>query len=349
MITLFRNKINIYTYLGAHLLKISFFSTQKFDIDIFDEENAKHSHQIQYHEFHLNPHTVNAIEPSDVVCCFVNDKVNRTVIDVLAEREVKLIAMRCSGFNNIDYRYALEKKIATCRVPAYSPEAIAEHAMALILCLNRKIHHAHSRVRQGNFSLDGLMGFNLYKKTVGIIGTGKIGSALAKILIGFDCEVLAYDPIISKENVKLGVQYVSLNKLLHSSDIISLHCPLNDSTRFIINHETLAMMKTGVMLINTGRGQLVQTKAVIEALKNKKLGYLGLDVYEEEEELFFEDHSEDIITDDIFCRLQTFPNVLITGHQGFFTYEAISHIARTTLNNISNFVLKKEPMNLIYK
>lgn len=328
-------------------MHITFFSTQKYDIDAFNAENTNHHYHIQYLNFHLNNNTVNTISKTDVVCCFVNDKIDKMVIDKLSECGVRLIAMRCSGFNNVDVQHALKRNISTCRVPAYSPEAIAEHAMALILCLNRKIHHAHSRVRQGNFSLEGLMGFNLHQKTVGIVGTGNIGSALAKICLGFGCHVLAYDPAPSSENIKLGVQYVPLNELLKSSDIISLHCPLNDTTKYLINAQTLDEMKTGAMLINTGRGQLVQTKAAIDALKSKKLGYLGLDVYEEEDTLFFEDHSEDIISDDVFCRLQTFPNVLITGHQGFFTHEAIMHIAKTTLENISHFQQQKDPMNLI--
>jgi D-lactate dehydrogenase len=259
------------------------------------------------------------------------------VIDELIKKGVTLIALRSAGYNHVDIEYAKKKGIKVCRVPAYSPQAVAEHTIALILCLNRKIHQAHNRVREGNFSLHGLMGFNLYQKTIGIIGTGKIGTALAHILNGFGCKLLGYDPQPSEECKKLGLEYVSLNQLLKSSDIISLHCPLNEQTRHMINDQTIALMKKGIMLINTGRGKLIDTKAAINALKSKQLGYLGIDVYEEEEPLFFEDHSEEIINDDVFCRLLTFPNVLITGHQGFFTQEAVLHIAQTTLENITNF------------
>jgi D-lactate dehydrogenase len=328
-------------------MKISFFSTQNYEQAIFDQINQHHNHQINYLNYHLNPESIDAVAPTDVVCCFVTDFIDAKVIDRLSECGVQLIALRCAGYNNVDYSYAQQKGISVCRVPAYSPEAIAEHAVALILCLNRKIHHAHNRVREGDFSLNGLMGFNLYQKTVGIIGAGQIGTALARILKGFGCHLLAYDPQQNKNCIELGVNYVSLNTLLENSDIVSLNCPLNDHTRYIINYQTLAFMKPGAMLINTGRGKLIQTKAVIDALKAKKLGYLGIDVYEEEEQLFFENHSEEIINDDIFCRLQTFPNVLITGHQGFFTKEAVFNIAATTLDNISNFEKKADPVYLV--
>lgn len=326
-------------------MKVAFFSTQKHEPAVFNRLN--HHHQIEYFNYHLTPATVEAMPFCDAICCFVNDFINKEVIDTLLNRGVRLIALRSAGFNNVDYHYSQQKGIAVCRVPAYSPEAIAEHALALILCLNRKIHHAHNRVREGNFSLEGLMGFNLFKKTVGIIGTGKIGTALAKILHGFGCRLVASDPIENETCRKLGVNYVDLNSLLEQSDIISLHCPLNEETNYLINHDTIARMKPGVMLINTGRGKLIDTKAVIDALKTKHLGYLGIDVYEEEEPLFFENHSDDIINDDVFCRLQTFPNVLITGHQGFFTIEAVEHIAQTTLHNLTNFEQQKEPVHMV--
>jgi D-lactate dehydrogenase len=328
-------------------MNISFFSTQKYEPPLFDEINQKHHHQINYFNFHLNSDSVNALTATDVVCCFVNDKLDAKVIDGLSQRGVKLIALRSAGYNHVDYLYAERKGISVCRVPSYSPQAVAEHAMGLILCLNRKIHHAHNRIREGDFSLQGLMGFNINKKTVGIIGTGQIGTAFANILAGFGCKLLASDPQQNAHCIKLGVDYVSLDHLLENSDIISLHCPLNEETRYIINAQTLAKMKPGVMLINTGRGKLIDTKSVIDALKSRKLGYLGLDVYEEEEQLFFENHSEEIIDDEVFCRLQTFPNVLITGHQAFFTKEAVYNIATTTLENISHFFNKKGPIHLV--
>ncbi|MDP3560886.1 MAG: 2-hydroxyacid dehydrogenase [Legionellaceae bacterium] len=328
-------------------MKISFFSTQQYERPFFDQGNKSHHHDIAYFDFHLNSDSIAAVAPTDVVCCFVNDSINAKVIDGLYERGVQLIALRSAGYNHVDYDYAQKKGISVCRVPSYSPQAVAEHAVALILCLNRKIHHAHNRVREGNFSLNGLMGFNLYQKAVGIIGTGQIGSALATILHGFGCRILACDPEKNQHCVELGVHYVSLNKLLETADIVSLNCPLNDKTYHMINRHTLDTMKQGAMLINTGRGKLLDTKAVIDGLKSKKLGYLGIDVYEEEEPIFFENHSNEIINDDVFCRLQTFPNVLITGHQGFFTQEAVKNIATTTLENISNFEKKSGPIYLV--
>ncbi|WED43107.1 2-hydroxyacid dehydrogenase [Legionella cardiaca] len=328
-------------------MKISFFSTQKYERPIFDQVNQLHHHEINYYDFHLNSESIGAVAPTDAVCCFVNDSINSKVIDGLYERGVQLIALRSAGYNHVDYVYAQERGISICRVPSYSPQAIAEHTVTLILCLNRKVPQAYNRVREGNFSLDGLMGFNLYQKTVGIIGTGQIGTALATILNGFGCKILAFDPQPNECCSKLGVNYTSLDSLLKNSDIVSLNCPLNDSTYHIIDSQALGKMKQGAMLINTGRGKLLDTKAVIVALKSKKLGYLGIDVYEEEESLFFEDHSSEIIDDDVFCRLLTFPNVLITGHQGFFTQEAIQNIASTTLENISNFEKKTGPIYLV--
>lgn len=328
-------------------MKILFFSTQKFEPYIFDAINQDHRYEIMYLNYHLNEDSVAGIPQAQVVCCFVNDRINNHVIDLLKEKGVQLIALRSAGYNHVDYLYAQQKGISVCRVPAYSPHAVAEHTIALILSLNRKIPRAHNRIKEGDFSLTGLMGFDLYEKTVGIIGTGKIGTVLARILKGFGCHILAYDIVQNKDCLKLGVQYVSLSELLSHSHIISLHCPLNEETKYIINDQTLALMKPGVMLINTGRGKLIQTTAVIDALKSKKIGYLGIDVYEEEENLFFEDHSNDIINDDLFCRLETFPNVLITGHQGFFTEEAVHNIAKITLENISNFEKRKKPVYLV--
>lgn len=324
------------------LMKVSFFSTQKYERLIFDRMNQ--NHQITYFDFHLNSETICAVAATEVVCCFVNDSIDENVIDGLVERGVGLIALRSAGYNHVDYTYAEKKGITVCRVPSYSPQAVAEHTVALILCLDRRIHHAYNRVKEGNFSLNGLMGFDLYSKTVGIVGTGQIGTALANILNGFGCKIIACDPQPNRHCIKLGVKYVNFDTLLESSDIISLHCPLNDDTHYIINTKSLKKIKTGAMLINTGRGKLLDTKAVIGALKSEQLGYLGMDVYEEEESLFFEDHSDEIINDDLFSRLLTFPNVLITGHQGFFTKEAVHNIAAMTIQNINNFENKSGPI-----
>ena len=281
--------------------------------------------------------TVNLTKGYDAVCVFVNDRLNAEVIAALKENDVKLIALRCAGFNNVDLEAAKEHGIKVVRVPAYSPNAVAEHAVALILTLNRKTHKAYNRVREGNFSLERLTGFDLYGKTVGAIGTGKIGQVFCNIMLGFGCRVLAFDLMEDKELASKGVEYLPLIDLLQQSDIISLHCPLNDQTRHIINKETIPMMKEGAMLINTSRGGLIDTVDVIEGLKSGRIGYVGLDVYEQEEKLFFKDLSENIIQDDLIMRLLSFPNVLITSHQGFFTEEALIQIAQTTLDNIDAF------------
>jgi D-lactate dehydrogenase len=263
----------------------------------------------------------------------------------LAEKGVKIIALRCAGFNNVDLNAAKKYNLKVCRVPAYSPQAVAEHAMAMILTLNRKTHKAYNRVREQNFSLNGLLGFDLFGKTVGIIGTGNIGKAFAKIAIGFGCKVLAYDIVTSAEMEKDGVRFVSLDEIFKSSDIISLHCPLNDQTKHIVNKESIVLMKDSVMIINTSRGALIETAAVIEGLKEGKIGYLGIDVYEQEEKLFFRDLSADIIQDDAIQRLMSFPNVLVTAHQAFFTNEALSQIALVTFNNIKSLLAENDIEN----
>jgi D-lactate dehydrogenase len=273
------------------------------------------------------------------VCVFINDLLDAQTLQILASGGTKLIATRSAGFNHIYLNAAAALGMTVVRVPAYSPYAVAEHTVGLILTLNRKIHRAYNRVREGNFSLDGLMGFDLHNRTVGIIGTGKIGLIVAQILKGFGCNLLAYDLYPTSEAERLGIKYVDLPGLFTSSDIISLHCPLTPQTHHLIDKEALNLMKPGVMLINTSRGALIDTQAVIDALKNRKVGYLGLDVYEQESELFFEDLSDEVIEDDVFQRLLTFPNVLITGHQAFFTEEAIANIADTTLSNITDFEL----------
>jgi D-lactate dehydrogenase len=275
----------------------------------------------------------------------VNDSINAATIHQLSDSGIRLIALRCAGFNNVDLKSAAQAGIKIVRVPAYSPHAVAEHAVALILTLNRKTHKAYNRVREGNFSLERLMGFDLYGKTVGVIGTGKIGAIFAQIMKGFGCNIVAFDVYEDANLIKQGVAYGSIGEVLATSDIVSLHCPLTPDTRNLINQKTVLQMKKGAMLINTSRGALVETSAVVEALKSKHLAYLGIDVYEQEEKVFFHDLSETIIQDDVLMRLMSFPNVLITSHQGFFTEEALTQIAQTTLENISAFEKKQALLN----
>jgi D-lactate dehydrogenase len=316
-------------------MKIAFFSTKSYDREFFDKYVS--THKIIYFEAPLNEQTANLAAGCNAVCVFVNDKLNAAIIAELKKMGVQLIALRCAGFNNVDLAAAKLNDIKVVRVPAYSPHAVAEHAVALILTLNRKTHKAYNRVREGNFSLERLTGFDLYGKTVGVIGTGKIGESFCDIMLGFGCMVLAFDLIENKQLVAKGVEYLPLADVFQQADIISLHCPLNEQTKHIINAQTVRMMKEGVMLINTSRGALVDTMTVIHALKTGRIGYLGLDVYEQEEKLFFNDLSENIIQDDVIMRLLSFPNVLITSHQGFFTEEALTQIAQTTLGNIDAF------------
>jgi D-lactate dehydrogenase len=317
-------------------MKVAIFSTKSYDKEYLDRFNND-EHQLSYFEASLNSKTVALAKGFDAVCLFVNDKANKEVIEQLAANGIKLIALRCAGFNNVDIGAARQNKIKVARVPAYSPEAVAEHAVALILTLNRKTHKAYNRIRESNFSLERLTGFNLHGKTAGVIGTGKIGQAFCRIMFGFGCKVIAYDKFPSEEMKKAGVQYLSLDEVLQQSDIISLHCPLLPETFHLFNKNTFSKMKTGAMLINTSRGAVIDTQDAIDALKSGQLGYLGIDVYEQEEKLFFKDLSDTIIPDDVIARLMTFPNVLITSHQGFFTKEALEQIAIVTLKNINDF------------
>ncbi len=326
-------------------MKIAFFSTQKYDKDFFLKENDRFNFDLVFFEVHLKQETLELAKGYEAICVFVNDKIDQPMLKELHKNGTKLIALRCAGFNNIDIKAAQEIGITVMRVPAYSPYAVAEHTLALILTLNRKIHKAYNRVRESNFSLDGLLGFDLYGKKAGIIGTGKIGKLVAKILSGFGCEVLLYDPF-PDDHLEYG-KYYDLKTLLNDSDIISIHCPLNDKTKHLINKESIALMKDGVMIINTSRGAIINTKDAIQGLKSCKIGYLGLDVYEEEEKFFFEDHSETIIQDDILMRLISFPNVIVTAHQAFFTQNAMRNIAVTTLKNIKDFEENKELNNLV--
>ncbi|MDX1352300.1 MAG: 2-hydroxyacid dehydrogenase [Thiomicrorhabdus sp.] len=299
-----------------------------------------HQWETLYLEVPLDLDTIAYASGAEVVSAFVNDRLDAKVLTILAEGGTKLIALRCAGFNNVDLSAAKKLGIKVLRVPAYSPYAVAEHTLALMLGLNRKLYRAYNRVREGNFSLNGMLGFDMYGKTVGIIGAGRIGRLVGKMLKAFGCNILIYDPYTCEACKELGIQQVELEVIFAQSDIISLHCPLNDETNHLINKQSIAKMKNGVMLINTGRGALMDTDALIEGLKSKKIGYLGMDVYEKEGALFFEDHSCEIIQDDAFERLLTFHNVLITGHQAYFTQEALSHIAETTAANIHAYLEK---------
>lgn len=318
-------------------MRMAFYDTHKFEHPVFVEQNRNHGHELTFLETRLTETSVELARGHEGVCAFVNDCLNEAVLKSLANLGVRLIALRSAGFNNVELSAARALKLEVVRVPAYSPHAVAEHAIALFLCLNRKLHRAHNRVREGNFSLDGLVGFDLYKKTVGIIGTGKIGSVMAKIMTGFGCRVLAVDPSPNPELIQSGVVYGNLDDVLPQCDVISLHVPLNRDTHHLINERTLRLTQAGVILVNTGRGALIDTQALISSLKTGHLGGACLDVYEEEEGVFFEDLSDQILADDQLARLLTFPNVLITSHQGFLTNEALRSIAQTTLQNITDF------------
>jgi D-lactate dehydrogenase len=316
-------------------MKVSIFSTKSYDRQFFTAANTQHQHELTFLEPRLDRQTACLATNATAVCVFVNDEVDKNTLEFLADRGVNLIALRCAGYNNVDVTAAKALGIKIVRVPAYSPYAVAEHAVGLILTLNRKLHRAYNRVREGNFSLEGLLGFDLHGRTIGIIGTGKIGRVVAQIMTGFGCKVLAYDLHHNSECENIGVEYVDLLQLFARSDIVTLHCPLTPETYHLVNEEAISKMKPQAMLINTGRGALIDTKAIIVALKSGQIGALGLDVYEQESELFFEDLSDRIIQDDTFARLMTFPNVIITGHQAFFTEDAMRSIAEVTLSNIT--------------
>ncbi|QDV69375.1 D-lactate dehydrogenase [Rosistilla carotiformis] len=318
-------------------MRIALFAAKPYDRQFFDQANQDGEHEILYIEARLSPQTVQLAEGFPAVCVFVNDVVDAEVLRRLQAGGTSVVALRSAGFNNVDIQTADALGIHVVRVPAYSPHSVAEHAVAMILALNRQIPRAYNRVHDCNFSLEGLLGFDLNGKTFGLVGTGEIGRVLAKIMSGFGCQVLAFDPFPDPQWADTaGVQYVEFDALLEQSDVISLHCPLTPETHHMIDSKALGKMKTGVMLINTSRGAIIETQAVIDALKSSKLGSLGIDVYEEEDKLFFENLSGQVIQDDVFMRLLTFPNVLITGHQAFFTKEALQQIASTTLQNISD-------------
>lgn len=318
-------------------MKVAFYDTKPYDKRYFSQF-GEGKLQLLFHDFRLNAQNAATAQGMDAVCVFVNDRLDGHCLDKLGEHGVKVVALRCAGFNNVDLNEAKKLGMRVVRVPAYSPHAVAEHAVALLLTLNRKIHRAFNRVREHNFALNGLVGFDLAGKTAGIVGTGKIGKIAAEIFRGFGMQVLGYDPYPSPEwAASKGVQYRGFEELLRESDVISLHLPLTPETVHLLNAETFALVKPGAHLVNTSRGKLVHTPSLIEALKSGKLGGVALDVYEEEEGVFFEDLSETVLQDDVLSRLLTFPNVLVTSHQGFLTQEALSEIARVTTTNLLNF------------
>lgn len=326
-------------------MKVIVFSTRRDERASLSQAMADAGHDVRFEEVHLNERSASLAKGYDAVAAFVNDQLDQACIERLADMGIGCIAMRCAGFNNVDLHTAKEKGIAVVRVPAYSPYAVAEHALTLLMSLNRHVHKAYNRVREGNFSLDGLVGQDIHGKTVGIIGTGTIGAVFCQVMSGFGCRMLAFDPTPNVSLEEMGVQYVAKEVLFSESDFISLHCPLTHDTQHLIDASALACFKPGAVLVNTSRGGLVDTQAVIQALKKGSLGGLALDVYEEEAELFFEDYSDRVITDDNIMRLTTFPNVIITGHQAFLTHEAQNNIAATTASNLTDVEMKRPCSN----
>ena len=327
-------------------MKIAFYDTKEYDQNSFLQANAEGKFEIAFFETRLTKDTCSLAQGCDAVCVFVNDEVSKDVIDALVDMGVKLIALRCAGYNNVDIEYAYGK-IHVVRVPAYSPYAVAEHAMALLLTSIRRIHKAYIRTRDFNFSLSGFTGFDLHGKTVGVIGTGKIGRVFMDICRGFGMQVIAYEPFPADD---ANIEYVALDELFRRSDVISLHCPLTDENRHLINAESIAKMKKGVVLINTSRGALIDAEALLTGIKDRHVGAACLDVYEEESTVFFHDFSGHIVDDDVLARLISMPNVMVTSHQAFLTAEALSNIADTTLENIEMFLLKGMcPNEICYK
>jgi D-lactate dehydrogenase len=318
-------------------MRVAVFSTKEYDRRYLREANVGVPHELTFLDVRLGPETASLTAGFDAVCLFVNDVVDAAVAEMLRRGGIRLVALRCAGFNNVDLDATRALGLTVVRVPAYSPHAVAEHTVALILSLNRKIHRAYARVREGNFAIDGLLGFDLAGRTVGVVGTGRIGSVVARIMRGFECRVFATDVAPNPDCVALGVEYVAFERLLHESDVITLHCPLTPESRHLLGREAFARMKAGAMVINTSRGALLDASAAIEALKSGHVGSLGLDVYEEESDIFFEDLSNRVLHDDVLARLLTFPNVLITSHQGFFTHEALSAIAAITVRSLTAF------------
>lgn len=328
-------------------MKIAIYSTKSYDRKYIELINAKYNFDLEFFDFMLNESTARLAEHCEVVCIFVNDDGNRKVLEKLSSLGVKIVALRCAGFNNMDLKAAQELGIKVVRVPAYSPEAVAEHTVGLMMTLNRRIHRAYQRTREANFSLEGLIGFNMHGRTVGVIGTGKIGVAAMRILKGFGMHILAYDPFKNPAVEELGAEYVELDELYARSHVITLHCPATPENYHLLNREAFAKMKDGVMIINTSRGSLIDTPAAIDALKQRKIGALGMDVYENERDLFFEDKSNEVILDDVFRRLSSCHNVLLTGHQAFLTEEALTSIADVTLSNVYKLKSGKECENIV--
>lgn len=326
-------------------MKVIFFSTKSYDEKYFSAENESGSHELVFHEFKLNPDSAKLAEGFVAVCAFVNDQLDRPTLEQLQAGGTRYIALRCAGFNNVDLEAAQQLGMKVVRVPAYSPHAVAEHTIGLLLALNRRLYRAYNRVREGNFSLNGLVGFDIHGLTVGVIGTGIIGVEVVRLFKGFGCEVLCNDVQENEQALAMGAQYVERAELFARADIISLHCPLFPSTYHMIDQAAIAQMKRGVTLLNTSRGALIETTAVIEGLKSGQIGNLGIDVYEEEDNLFFEDQSGQVMQDDVFARLLTFPNVMITGHQAFFTSNALCQIARTTFQNLDELAAQGQSRN----
>ncbi|MEZ8242583.1 2-hydroxyacid dehydrogenase [Vibrio splendidus] len=319
------------------MLNIAFFSSKSYDEKSFELAKGELNAEFHFHDFRLTTTTAKMAHDNEVVCAFVNDDLSRDVLDILAQGGTKLIAMRCAGFDKVDLDAAKEFGLQVVRVPAYSPESVAEHTVGMMMCLNRKLHKAYQRTRDANFSLEGLVGFNFHGKTVGVIGSGKIGLATMRILKGLGMNILCYDPYPNPLAVELGAKYVELDKLYQESDVISLHCPMSKENYHLLDATAFGKMKDGVMIVNTSRGELLDSTAAIEALKQSKIGALGLDVYDNEKELFFQDKSNDVIVDDVFRRLSACHNVLFTGHQAFLTKDALFNIANTTLTSVDAF------------
>lgn len=328
-------------------MKLAIYSTKQYDRKYLELVNKEFGFELEFFDFLLSPKTAKVAQGCEAVCIFVNDDASREVLTELAALGVKIIALRCAGFNNVDLEAAKELGLEVVRVPAYSPEAVAEHAVGLMMSLNRRIHRAYQRTRDANFSLEGLIGFNMHNRTAGVIGTGKIGVATMRILKGFGMKLLAYDPYPNPQALELGAEYVDLKTLYEKSDVITLHCPLTPENHHLLDASAFSQMKSGVMIINTSRGGLIDSDAAIEALKQQKIGSLGMDVYENERDLFFEDKSNDVIQDDVFRRLSACHNVLFTGHQAFLTEEALTSISETTLNNIRTLANGEHCENLI--
>ncbi|MGI0118429.1 2-hydroxyacid dehydrogenase [Zooshikella sp. RANM57] len=329
-------------------MKLAIFNARPYDEAFFINCNNKIGLDLHFFEARMSLETYKLAEGFPAICVFVNDILDADVLQGLNEVGTKFIALRCAGYNNVDLTHAKELGIRVARVPAYSPESVAEYTIGLMLTLNRKIHRAYNRVKENNFDLDGFMGFDFHNRTVGVVGTGRIGFAVIRILHGIGCKILAYDIQPNPDCLALGVEYVELPELFKASDVITLHCPHTDENHHLINADSLKLMKDGVMIINTSRGGLIDTNAVVEGLKTRKVSNLGLDVYEYERPLLYQDHSNEVLLDDMFSRLLTFPNVIITGHQGFFTHDALESIAHITLENVHRFYTEEPPQNELF-